>query len=528
MSKQILFNKEAREKIYSGINMVADSVKCTLGPAGGNAILENQFGLMISNDGWTVAKDIELEDKFENLGVKLIRQVAEKTDSNAKGGRTTAVTIAQELIKEGRKHIESGMNPVKIRIGMEMALKDAVSQIKKSAKKISTDAEVAQVATISSESKETGELVAKVLKKAGPNGFVTVEGSNTSDTRYELSQGFQFDKGYISPYFVNNDRQEAVLKDCLVLISDKRLSNGKETVELIEKVLQAGEKNLLVIADDVADQSLATFVVNKMQGVANIVCVKPPEWGDWRKKVMEDIAVLTDTVVLSEQNAKSLGNIEVEHLGRIGKVIVSKDKTTLIGGSGDVEGRIEVLKYELSEEKDVVERERLEQRIGKLSSGVATILVGAPTEAEIIYKRQKTEDGVNDAKSALEEGVVSGGGVCLAKLKLKGKSQDSDIQAGYDVVKKSLGIQLKQIVENAGISGDVVHSKVLEMAGNGGYDAKNNIFVDDMIDMGIVDSARVTRLVLENAVSIASIALTVRVAIAEEKKEEVNSQGKKI
>ena len=419
------------------------------------------------------------------------------------------------------------MNPVKMRQGMEQAMKDTVKQIKKSAR-IITPEEVSQVAAISSESEETGKLVAKVLKQIGKDGVVNVEGANTTDTNFEIVKGFEFDKGYISPYFVNNDRQEAVLSDCLVLISDKKLSNGKETVELIEKVIKAGEHNILIIADDVADQALATFVVNKMQGIISVVCVKPPEWGDWRKKVLQDIAILTSTKVLSEESGVKLSALGVEHLGRLDKVVVTKDKTTLIGGTGNTQGRIETLKYELLKEKDAVERDRLTQRIGKLGAGVAIVNVGAPTEAEMIYKRQKTEDGVNDAKSAIEEGVVCGGGVALAKVKLSGKSSDKDFQAGYDIVKNALAVQLKQIVENTGVNGEVVLAKVRENESKTfGYDAKNGVYVD-MFKAGILDSAKVTRLVLENAVSLASIALTVVVAIAEKEKVMVNSQGQKV
>jgi len=524
--KQILYEKEAREKISAGINKVADSVKLTLGPAGGNAILENQHGVIITNDGFTIAKDIDLEDKFENLGVKLIRQVAERSDRQAKGGRTTAVTIAQELIKEGKKYIEAGMNPIKLRQGMEMACKDAIALIKKSAKKISTSEEITQVATISSESRETGELVAKVLKKIGKDGVVNVEGDST-ETSFEVVDGFKFDKGYISPYFVNNEHQEAVLTDCLVLISDKKISNGKEAVEFIEKVLQSGEKNILLIVEDLTDQALATFVVNKMQGVVNVVAVRSPEWGDWKKKVLQDIACLTGTKVLTDDNAIKMGDIAIEDLGKLKKVIVTKDTTTLIGGAGDVEGRIETLKYELSKEKDVVEAERLEQRIGKLGAGVAIIYVGAPTEAEVIYKKQKTEDGVNDARSALEEGVVCGGGVALAKLKLNGKNKDKDIQAGYEIVRDSLSVQLRQIVANTGQSPDVILSEVQKGEGNYGYDARNNCFVDDMIKSGIIDSVKTTRLALENAVSTASITLTVVCAISEIKPVQVDANGNK-
>lgn len=526
MSKKILFNNEARSKVFDGFDKAADIAKPTLGPAGKNVILENQFGLMVTNDGWTCLKDLELEDKFENLGVKLLRQVAEKTDKDTKGGRTTAVTLAQALAKEGRKYIETGMNPVKIKQGMELALKDAVKQIKESAKPIKKNSEVVQVATISSESKETGELVATVLNKIGEDGVVNVEG-DSSETSFEVVQGFKYDKGYVSPYFITNQNQEAILNDCLVLVADRKLSNGKETVEFIEKILQSGEKNILVIAEDVTDQALATFVVNRMNGVINVVCAKPPEWGDWRKAVMEDIATLTGTKVLSESNAKNLGNVEIEELGRIKKAIVTKDSTTLIGGR-KVDGRIQMLKYELSKEKDLVERERLEQRIGKLGAGVAIIHVGASTEAEVIYKKQKTEDGVNDAKSALKEGIVAGGGIALAKLNLTGTNQDKDVQAGYDIVKASLGIQLKQIVENSGLNGDVVLNEVLKGKGNFGYDAREDKYVKDMFKAGIIDSARTTRMVLENAVSLVSIALTMGVAIVEEDEIVVDSQGNKM
>lgn len=532
MSKQILLETEARNRVSEGIDIASNAVKKTLGPAGSNAILENQFGLMVSNDGLTVIKDLELEDKFQNLGVKLIRQVAEKTDSGAKGGRTTAVTLAQELIKEGRKYIEVGVNPIKIRTGMGIALKDAISDIKKQAKKITTEKEVAQVASISSESKEMGDLIAKVVMKVGKDGVVNVEGSNSTETTHSTVRGFQFDKGYISPYFVNNDKGEAVLNDCLVLISDKKISNGKDAVEFIEKILQSGEKNLLIICEDLADQALATFVVNRMQGVINVVAVKSPEWGDWQKKVLQDIAILTGTKVLSDESGIKMSDLEIGSLGRLDKVVVTKDKTTLMGGSKNIGGRITMLKYELFKEKDVVEKERLQHRIAKLSNGVAIINVGAPSEAEMVYKKQKTDDGVNDAQSALEEGVVCGGGVALAKVSLTGKNKDKDVQAGYEIVKNALSIQLKQIVANTGESGDVVLAKVRENVKEGkknyGYDAKNECYVEDMFKAGIVDSAKVTRMVLENAVSVASIALTVSVAITEKEKEQVNSQGQKV
>lgn len=516
--KSVLFDNEARSKVFSGIDTVANAVKVTLGPGGGNVVMENEWGLLVSNDGYTISKQIDLEDKFENIGAKLVNQVAERTNKFSKGGRTTAVTIAQELIKHGRRHVEAGTNPMKLKIGMEEALKEAKEQVKSQAKEVT---DVSKVATISAESEEIGGMVAKVLKEVGQDGVVAVEGTNKSETSYEIVNGMDFDKGFISPYFINvQERQECVLHEAKVLVTDKKLSNGAEMVGFMGKVKQAGYDNLVVIAEDVTDQALATMVVNRVQGNMNSVAIKAPEHSNYTKQMLEDIAFLTGTQVVSEASGKKIDSLDPDELGTIKKITVSQEKTTMTGGV-DVSDRVEVLKYQLSKEKDEYEINRLKKRIAKLSAGVCVINVGAPTEAELIYKRQKTEDAVNDAKSALEEGVVCGGGISLARVKLNKTFNDKDIQAGYDIVKDSLPIQLKQIVENTGErNGVVVLSEVLKSGENYGYDAKNNVFIDDMLKAGIVDSAKVTRMVLENAVSLAGIALTIRAAIAEIPKEE--------
>lgn len=537
MAKQVVYNEDARKRIKAGIDKVANAVRVTLGPRGRNVILAKSFGgPMITNDGVTIAKDIELKDPFENLGAELIKQVAEKTNDVAGDGTTTATVIAQALVREGLKFVETGVNPIGIRHGMEAAKNDVMAVLQKNSKKISSKEEKVQVATISAESREMGEMIADVMETVGEDGVVTTEQSQTLGLSKEIVMGMNFDKGYISPYMMTNpSNQSAEVKDPYILITDKKISSIQEILPLLEKMAQAGKKDIVILADDVDGEALTTLVVNKLRGVLNVLAVKAPEFGDSRKAMLEDLAVLTGGQVISEAKGMKIGSMELSSLGRSQKVMATKDDTTIIGGKGkkkDIENRIEFLKNLIEKTESEYDKEKLRKRMAKLSGGVAVIRVGAATETELTYLKHKMEDAVAATKAAIAEGIVAGGGTAFVKAasavmlqKEKSKAfEDHEFKAGYVALLTALQEPLRKITENAGLAeASVVHNKVVENENkNFGYNALENRYETDMVKAGIIDPLKVTRAALENAVSVAALVLTTEAAIVdipEEKKE---------
>lgn len=533
MSKQIRYSEDARKKIKKGIDKVANTVKVTLGPKGRNVVLDKGFGSpTITNDGVTIAKEIDLEDKFENIGAELIKEVADKTNEAAGDGTTTAIIIAQALVREGLKFVETEINPIGIRQGMEAGKNEIIKILRKNSKKISSQEEIAQVATIAAESKEMGALIADVMEKVGKDGVITVEDSQTFGLSKEVVEGMSFDKGYISPYMITKiDSQTAELKDPYILVTDKKISAISEILPILEKLAQNGRKELVIIAEEVEGEALATLVVNKLRGVLNVLAVKAPEFGDSRKAMLDDIAVLTGAQVITEDKGMKLENIEISALGRAQKVISSKDDTTVVGGKGkkkEIEARIEQIKTQIEKSESDYDREKLQKRVAKISGGVAIIRVGAATETELTYMKHKMEDALAATKAAVEEGIVSGGGTALVKAVaiLSGSevSGSHEYKAGYETLLKALNEPLKQIVSNAGKKDSaVVLNKIVESKNpNYGYNASEDKFETDMIKSGIIDPLKVTRTALENAVSVAAMLLTTEAAVTEipEKKDE--------
>jgi len=539
MAKQISFGTDARKKIKIGIDKVADTVKTTLGPKGRNVILDKGFGTpTITNDGVSIAKEIDLEDRFENIGAQLIKEVANKTNDAAGDGTTTSTVITQALVREGLKFVETGISPVGIRQGMEAAKNEIIELLKKNSKKISSKSEVAQVATISAESREMGDMIADVMEEVGKDGVITVEESQTFGLSKEIVQGLNFNKGYISPYMITDvQAQVAELKDPYILITDKKISSIAEILPILEKISQAGRKEMVIIAEDVDGEALATLVVNKLRGVLNVLAIKAPDFGDVRKSTLEDIAILTGGQVISQEKGMDLKSTDFSMLGQAQKVIVTKDDTTIVGGKGkkkEVEARIGQIKVQAEKSESDYDREKLQKRAAKLSGGVAVIRVGAATETELTYIRHKMEDALSATRAAVEEGIVAGGGVALAKaaaiLESKGdKDKNYEYQAGYETLIKSLSEPLKQIVANTGKKDPaVVLNKIMEAKGvNFGYDAQEDVFLDDMIKAGIIDPLKVTRTALENAVSVSAMLLTTEAVVTElpEKKEESGHGG---
>jgi len=536
MAKQIRFATDARKSVKKGIDAVADAVKVTIGPKGRNVVLDKGFGApTITNDGVSIAKEIELEDKYENIGAELIKEVADKTNDAAGDGTTTATVITQALITEGLKYVETGINPIGIRHGMEAAKKDIIDILKKRSKKVTTRDEIAQVATISAESKEMGDMIASVMEEVGNDGVVTVEESNTFGFSKEVVEGMSFDKGYVSPYMITDaQEQRAEAKDAFILITDKKISAINEILPVLEKLSQSGKKDLVIIAEDIEGEALATLVVNKLRGAFNTLAIKAPEFGDNRKAMLSDIATLTGGQVVSEDMGMKLESVELNMLGRAQKVIATKDETTIVGGEGkkkDIDSRVASLRASIESTDSKYDREKIEKRLAKLSGGVAVIRVGAASETELTYIKHKMEDALAATRAAVEEGIVSGGGVALAKaaLELEKKnitSQSHEYQAGYEALLEALYEPLKQIARNAGEQDSaVVLNEVLENGGVAyGYDATKDEYVEDMVKSGIIDPVKVTRSALENAVSVASILLTTEAIVTdkpEEKKDDV-------
>lgn len=543
MAKQVIFSEEARKKVKAGIDKVANAVRVTMGPKGRNVLLGKTYGgPTITNDGVSIAKDIELPDPFENLGAELIKQVAEKTNDVAGDGTTTATVITQALVREGLKFVETGISPIGIRRGMERAKDDVIAVLKKNSKKISSKEEKVNVATISAESEEMGEMIADVMEAVGEDGVVTTEQSQTLGLSKEVVMGMSFDKGYISPYMMTDAAaQSAEIKDPFILITDQKISSMQEILPVLEKMAQTGKKDVVIIADDVDGEALATLVVNRLRGVLNVLAVKAPEFGDNRKAVLEDIAVLTGGQVVSTDKGMKLESTELGMLGRAAKVISTKDDTTIVNGKGkkkDIDNRVALIKTQADKTESAYDKERLTKRMAKLSGGVAVIRVGAATETELTYVKHKMEDAVAATKAAIAEGIVAGGGTALVKAsvevsekfkKTEAKAGD-DFRAGYMTVLKALEEPLRQIVSNAGLSdASVVLNQVVTNKGaNYGYNALSDTYEGDMLKAGIIDPLKVTRTALENAVSVAALLLTTEAAVVdlpEEKKDAPSMPG---
>mgnify|MGYP000992224900 FL=1 len=528
MAKILKYGEESRRALERGVDAVADAVKITIGPKGRNVVLEKSWGSpTITNDGVSIAKEIELEDKFENLGAQLVKEVASKTNDIAGDGTTTATVLAQAMIKEGLKNVTAGANPILLKKGIQKATEKAVAHIRSLSKKISSREDIASVAAISANDTEIGELIAEAMDKVGQDGVITVEDSKTLETYVEFVEGMQFDRGYISPYFVSDpEKMEAIIKDPLILITDRKLSAVKPIVPLLEKVAQAG-KPLVIIAEDIEGEALSTLVLNKLRGTLDSVAVKAPGFGDRRKAMLQDIATLTGGTVISEEVGLTLENASIDDLGSAGMVKVKKDDTIIVDGKGDadkIKQRIGQIKAQIDQTTSEYEKETLQERLAKLSGGVAVIKVGAATETELKEKKHRIEDALSATRAAVEEGIVAGGGVVLARAKkpvqeLFESTENPDIKIGVKVVLKALDTPMKQIVENAGLDGAVIVDKVLNNDDPAfGYDALNDVYTD-MFKVGIIDPAKVTRSALQNAASIAAILLTTEAALTEKPEE---------
>ena len=525
MAKQILYSEEARKRLKAGVDKLANAVTVTLGPKGRNVIIGESYGSpTITNDGVTIAKEIELEDKIENLGAQVVKQASEKTNDIVGDGTTTVTLLAQSLIREGFKNVTAGADPLALKRGMEKACDLVVSGLKKIAKPVSTEEEMAQVATISAENKDLGALIARVIKEVGKDGVVTVEESKKSGIDKEIVKGLQFDQGYISPYMVTNlERMEAVLEDPYILITDKKISNIQEIVPLLEKALKTGKKDILIIADEVEGDALATLIVNRIRGIFNAIAVKSPGFGDRKKEMMQDLAVVTGGQVISEDLGFKLENAELASLGQARKIVVTKDKTTVVDGKGkkiEIEARINQIKKQIEMEESDFDREKLQERLAKLAGGVAVIKVGAATEIEQKAKQHKTEDALAATRAAIEEGIVPGGGVALLRCQkvLEDSKLKGDEKVGVNIVRRALEDPIRKIADNAGRDGSVVAADVKKLPANEGYNAAEDAF-EDLLKAGVVDPVKVVRLTLQNAVSAASMLLTTECVVAEKPEE---------
>lgn len=529
MAKQVIFDEEVKKKLKKGVDTVANAVKVTLGPRGRNVVLDKGFGgPTITNDGVSIAKEITLKDKFENMGVEIIKEVANKTNELAGDGTTTATVLTQALVTEGLKQTSMGLNAMAVRSGMEHAAEDVVQALRDMATQIKGNEEIKQVATISAESADIGEKIAETIAKVGKDGVVTVEEGQSFGIETELTEGMEFDKGYVSPYMVTNpERMEAEFKDAHILITDKKVASVQEILPLLEKVAQSGKKELVIVADDVEGEALATFVVNKLKGGFSVLAVKAPGYGDRKKDMLADLAITTGGQVISEDLGLKLENTELSQLGKADRVVATKDKTTIVGGNGEkqaIDDRVAALKAQLEQTSSKFDKEKLEERIAKLAGGVAVIKVGAATETEMKYLKLKIEDAVNATRAAIEEGIVPGGGTSLAraasvveKKLLEKKNLSKEELVGYNIVVKALEEPLKQIANNTGKhDGAVIVEKVKTAGGNAGYDAAKAEMIDDMIKAGIIDPVKVERAGVQHAVSAAAILLTSECAIADE------------
>lgn len=521
MSKQIFYSEQARIKLKAGVDKLADAVKVTLGPKGRNVVLDKGFGVpTITNDGVTIAKEIELEDKVENLGAEIIKEIASKANEMAGDGTTTAVVLAQILTSQGLKNVTAGADPLAIRRGIEKGAKTIVVALKDLSKKVEKKEEIAQVATISAEDKEMGSLIAEVITEAGKNGVVTVEESQTFGLSKEIVKGLQFDKGYISPYMITDaEKMEAVLEDPYILITDKKISSIQDILPILEKIAKSGKKELAIIADEIEGEALATLVVNKLRGVLNILACKAPGFGDNRKELLEDIAIVTGGQVIAEEKGQKLDSAELKMLGQARKIVSHKDDTTIVDGKGskiEINARINQIKRQIEQSESEFDKEKLQERLGKLTGGVAVIKVGAPTEVEQKARQHKAEDALAATRAAIEEGIVPGGGVALirASLALDELKLRADEKTGVEILKRALEEPLRKIAENAGKEGSVIVEEVKKHKGNFGFNAQTLTF-EDLLETGIVDPTKVVRSALENAVSGAAMLLTTECVVSE-------------
>ena len=524
MAKVIKFNEDARKALEVGVDTLADAVKITLGPKGRNVVLDKGYGIpTITNDGVTIAKEIELKDPIENLGAQIVKEVATKSNDVAGDGTTTATVLAQALIKEGLKMVASGANPVFIRKGMEKASKKVIEELVKRAKKIESNEEIAQVGAISASDREIGELIAQAMAKVGESGVITVEEAKSLDTTLEVVEGMQFDNGYLSPYMVSDSERMVVELDSpFVLITDKKISSMKELLPILEKTVEMG-RPMLIIAEDVEGEALATLVVNKLRGTLNIAAVKAPAFGDRRKAMLQDIAILTGGELISEEKGIKLETADINFLGQAKKVRITKDNTVIVDGLGakeDIAARVGQIKNAIEETTSDYDREKLQERLAKLSGGVAVIKVGAATETEMKEKKLRIEDALNATKAAVEEGIVPGGGTILVQIAkaIEDFKLEGEEGLGVDIVKKALYAPMRQIALNAGLDAGVVIEKVKSSEEGIGFDAAKEEYVD-MVKTGIIDPTKVTRSAIQNAISVSSVLLTTEVAVANEKEE---------
>jgi chaperonin GroEL len=522
-AKDVKFSTDARDRMLRGVDILANAVRVTLGPKGRNVILDKSFGApRITKDGVTVAKEIELEDKFENMGAQMVREVAQKTNDQAGDGTTTATVLAHAIVREGAKSVAAGMNPMDLKRGIEIAVAAVVKDIEKRAKKVGSSAEIAQVGTISSNGdSKIGKMIAQAMQKVGNEGVITVEEAKALETEVEIVEGMQFDRGYLSPYFITNaEKMVAELEDAYVLLHEKKLSGLQAMLPVLESIVQSG-KPLVIVAEDVEGEALAALVVNKLRGGLKIAAVKAPGFGDRRKAMLEDIAILTGGQLISEDLGIKLENVTLQMLGRAKKVIMEKEKTTIVDGAGkkkEIEARIGQIKAQIEETSSDYDREKLQERLAKLAGGVAVIRVGGATEVEVKEKKDRVEDALNATRAAVEEGIVPGGGVALLRAKKavgRITNANSDVQAGINIVLKALEAPIRQIAENSGVEGSIVVGKIMESKSETfGFDAQSEEYVD-MVDKGIIDPAKVVRAALQDAASVAGLIVTAEAMVAE-------------
>src|SRR6202048_1357610 len=533
-AKEVRFSGDARDRMLRGVEILANAVKVTLGPKGRNVVLAKSYGApRITKDGVTVAKEIELEDKFENMGAQMVKEVASRTSDLAGDGTTTATVLAQAIVREGSKAVAAGMNPMDLKRGVDMAVEAVVEDIKKRSKKVSTNDEIAQVGRISAnDDREIGEMIAKAMLKVGNEGVITVEEAKTLETELDVVEGMQFDRGYLSPYFVTNaEKMLAELENVYILIHEKKLSGLQAMLPVLESVVQSG-RPLLLIAEDVEGEALATLVVNKLRGGLKVAAVKAPGFGDRRKAMLEDIAVLTSGQVISEDLGIKLENVTLQMLGRAKKVTITKENTTIVDGAGkkkEIEGRINQITQEIEETTSDYDKEKLQERLAKLAGGVAVIRVGGATEVEVKEKKDRVDDALNATRAAVEEGIVPGGGVALLRAKIavsKLRSENADEQAGISIVLKALEAPIRQIAENAGSEGSIVVGKITENKSQTyGFNAQTETYLD-MVSAGIIDPTKVVRIALQDAASVAGLLVTTEAMVAERpKKEAMPSMG---
>ncbi len=532
-AKHVQFSADARERMMRGVDVLANAVKITLGPKGRNVIIEKSFGAPRSTkDGVTVAKEIELSDKFENMGAQMIREVASKANDVAGDGTTTATVLAQAIVKEGLKRVAAGMNPMDLKRGVEKAVLEVVENLRKQAKKVTTNEEIAQVGTISANGEaDIGNMIAQAMEKVGNEGVITVEEAKSLETELDVVEGMQFDRGYLSAYFITNaDKMEASLEDALILLHEKKLGSLQPLLPVLESVVQTA-RPLLIISEDVEGEALATLVVNKLRGGLKVAAVKAPGFGDRRKAMLEDIAILTGGTVISEDLGIKLENVTIDMLGKAKRVTISKENTTIVDGGGkkkEIEGRINQIRKQIEETTSDYDKEKLQERLAKLAGGVAVIKVGGATEVEVKERKDRVDDALNATRAAVEEGIVAGGGAALlrAAFAIKSEGENDDQQAGIDIVRKALESPIRQIAENSGVEGSIVVGRLrAEKNGRFGFNAQTEEY-GDLVEMGIIDPVKVVRVALQNAASVAGLLITTEAAIAEApKKEAGHSHG---